>query len=382
MDTRDILLAARDLIQAKRYQDAYELLEPLDHPVAEQWKAKIRMILATQRRENRGATATTQEPTENPSDEPQLPRGKPWNPQGLSFYHLFLSVFFVGTLVGWNWRRLGRPQWTLPTIAFSILTPILMFGSVFYFADQFGLAAQIEFPYVAMVTILGLFLLNMVGVYWLVYVQNQGYKKWEKEGVSAMLNHRYTIGKETAIAVTVWLVAVGGMTFYMSHEVQLKSFSNARYSLSYPNGWDEYPLDEIDFCQKDSYYSCDLFIYDDYSAMSLLVISYPMNVAFTAEELEDWTWTNSSPVDYSNAFDRSVANDAANGHEFTYRRYRAPNYSDPSEILYFQHIYVTEDNMAVEFIVSRPYRICDTCDHYGDLQFIYRSIEFMLQADV
>ncbi|MEQ8674153.1 MAG: hypothetical protein RLP44_08970 [Aggregatilineales bacterium] len=382
MDTREILLAARDLIQAKRYQDAYELLQPLDHPVAEQWKAKIRMILAKQRREKRSTTPNAQPlPPTGTASAPKLPAGKPWNPHGLSIWHFFISVFVVGTLLGWNWRRLGRPQWIIPTIAFSIITPILMIGSILYFADQFGLASQISFPTVPMLIIVGLLFLNLEGVYWVVYIQAQGYNKWEKYGVEAMLNHRYTIGKETAIAVAIWVVCVGGLTFYLSQESQLNTFSNARYSVTYPNGWDSYTMADVEFCQQATFYSCDFFLYDNFSAMSLLVISYPLNVSYSSAELEEWAWTNSAPVDYGGAFDRSVAYDIANGHNFTYRRYRAPNHSNPSEILFFQHIYVIEDNMAVEFIVSRPYRICATCDSYDDLEFIYRSIEFVVRPD-
>ena len=45
---REQMLKARDLIQAKRYNEARVILEKIDHPKAKEWLAKIRQIQKSQ----------------------------------------------------------------------------------------------------------------------------------------------------------------------------------------------------------------------------------------------------------------------------------------------------------------------------------------------
>src|SRR5688572_24351643 len=65
------------------------------------------------------------------SESTPLPAGQPWNPLQISGLMFWITTIGAGIALGINWRRLGKPQWTLPTILLSIVILVGVLGIIF-----------------------------------------------------------------------------------------------------------------------------------------------------------------------------------------------------------------------------------------------------------
>lgn len=142
-----------------------------------------------------------------------LPDGKPWNPQRLLPLMFFLTTIAAGIAYGLNWRKLGKPQWTTPTIALSIAIPVIGLG-IGFATLSVGLEAG-NYSFLPMLPIFLAAGLNFGYVFALWYLQNGAFQKYDKTGdVTAMLNHEYNL-RNAGLIVIGAAVAMGAFGAFL-----------------------------------------------------------------------------------------------------------------------------------------------------------------------
>lgn len=116
---------------------------------------------------------------------------------------LFAVMFFATNIVsaillGINWRRLNKPQWTLPTILIPIVCVALGLGSIFLLilnADD--LNALFAVAYAPIGAAFGF----LVAV---ALMQNGAFKKWqETSDIEYVYDHEYDLQRGVLITVGV-----------------------------------------------------------------------------------------------------------------------------------------------------------------------------------
>lgn len=129
----------------------------------------------------------------------------PWEPYRIMSSFVFLTVFGAGIWLGLNWKRLEKPEWQLRTILLSIFFPLLMTG----FAIGW---VTISLPYKNMpeqlfMSVPMLAIGANFGYLWgLAHLQRGAYKKFEAEGLSALLTYEYDVDGALFIGGIVTLV--------------------------------------------------------------------------------------------------------------------------------------------------------------------------------
>jgi hypothetical protein len=147
----------------------------------------------------------------SPSQNAVLPDGKPWNPQILLAITFFLYSIVAGLAFAFNWRKFGKPQWTIPTAALAIAIPVIGFGVAagVIFVNLEDNSDQV-WPMIPLFFAAGI---NFGYIFALWYLQNAPYQNFQKTGdVAALLNHQYNF----RIAWIIVVVAGIGMAIFGS----------------------------------------------------------------------------------------------------------------------------------------------------------------------
>ncbi len=131
----------------------------------------------------------------------------PWNPSLLLASMFFLTNIVASILLGINWRRLGRPQWTMPTIAIPIGLLVLAgigFGGLIAADGSQALFVVVFAPVAALFG----FLLAVV------QMQLGSYKVWKDKGdLDAVYAYEYNMRNAafTLVGFTIVMIAVIGL---------------------------------------------------------------------------------------------------------------------------------------------------------------------------
>ncbi len=116
----------------------------------------------------------------------------PWEPYRLMSYMFFITVIGAGILLGLNWKRLGKPEWQWTTILISILLPLIMIalaiGWIIVILPHRDLPIQLVLSIPLLV-----FGINIGYLWALSRLQDGAYKKFKKDGPSALQNHVYDV---------------------------------------------------------------------------------------------------------------------------------------------------------------------------------------------
>jgi hypothetical protein len=129
----------------------------------------------------------------------------PWDP-----YKAMSSVFFVswalgGIILAFNWRRLGKPNWFIPTLLFSVLLQGAAFVFTLYWITTFR--AVTSMPKIFYYYVPALFMGIAFGFpLTLARMQDGAYKLFKKEGQSAMTNYSYKVLDGITYGVILWIV--------------------------------------------------------------------------------------------------------------------------------------------------------------------------------
>jgi hypothetical protein len=113
-----------------------------------------------------------------------------------------ITTIGVSIAMGLNWRRLGKTQWTMPTIVLGFVLPILVLVIVFAL-----LSISTDRRLVMSIAMFAAGL-NFGFVYALQSLQHGAYKKWmDTYSVDALMNYEYDFRKAGLIAGLVAIAA-------------------------------------------------------------------------------------------------------------------------------------------------------------------------------
>jgi hypothetical protein len=139
------------------------------------------------------------ENTQFPPSTPSLPAGEPWNPLTLWAVSYWITVFASGVLLGLNWKRLGKPEWTTRTIIAAIIVPLLglgyILGMLFFISNSLNNQIMLPLIMIGVGVIFGF-------VAALAYLQWGAYQKWKKHhDISGMLAHQYNFKRAAGVVI-------------------------------------------------------------------------------------------------------------------------------------------------------------------------------------
>ncbi len=129
----------------------------------------------------------------------------PWDPYKAMSSGLFISWALGGIILAFNWRRLGKPNWFIPTLLFSVLVQGSAMVFTLYWIATFRTVATM--PKIFLYYVPALFIGIAFGIpLTLARMQNGAYKRFKKEGQSALTNYSYNILDAITYGVILWIV--------------------------------------------------------------------------------------------------------------------------------------------------------------------------------
>lgn len=143
----------------------------------------------------------------------------PWDPYRAMSTALFISWALGGIILAFNWRRLGKPNWFIPTILYSILIQGSAFVINIYWIITFRTVSSM--PKIFLYYVPALFIGIAFGIpFTIARMQNGAYKEFIKEGQSAMINYSYNVLDAITYGIilmfAIFIVALLGFTLISS----------------------------------------------------------------------------------------------------------------------------------------------------------------------
>jgi hypothetical protein len=140
----------------------------------------------------------------------------PWDPYRAMGYSFFISWAIAGIILGFNWRRLGKPNWFIPTVLVSIIIQGVAFSIMILWIINFRTIPSIPTIYVLFVPSFMAGILFAVPIT-LAKMQNGAYKRYKVEGRKALSDYKYNISDEITFGVLLSLII--GIIFLVGFEL-------------------------------------------------------------------------------------------------------------------------------------------------------------------
>lgn len=279
--TKQKMLSARSLIETQQYQDAYELLLTVDHPKAQEWIERLQPKLEV-----------SEDDAYVPKKGKGVPMLKPWNPKNFYFFYIWGIIGIIANFVlSFNWKRLGRPKWVLPSLALSVGLPVFILAvtiGLLLTGTTSGVTESTPFIVLGFICAIVTF---YVFSFSLPYIQSSAYKVWEKQGNQALLEHDYNLKRvlliDTLISIVV-IMLLGGYVIYLTVPVEYESDF---IRLDYQRTWDIENHSEFEECSYE-WIQCEIILSESkYVYTGLMVQRIDIDPSYTLNE-----WMNDDVV--------------------------------------------------------------------------------------
>ena len=367
----------QELMLARRWDEAYNLLLTVDDPLGRQWLATVEDMrrkeqpLAQQTSEASGRQFNTDIEGMRRQLEPPaiLPDGFPNNPYALASWTFWLTPVVSAIGLSLNWRKLGRPGWTWPSILLSLVVMLVGVGLIL------GVIATVPlerwgWEAAALVGAgLGLILAYPYGV---ALSQLGGYRYWREErDAAAMLAHPYHFGRSILVNIaSITLGAVAGILLF-GFLLAPRSLDAEILTLQHPAYWAETQLSQVSICQNpEAEYTCRFVL--NRSDDTFLLVEYPMPELVSAAGAEQAIWQQISQNPAVELLGR--LNVSIDGREAVRRSTRV-SLEDNTEI-YVHYIYAVLDSRILEF----TYSTATGPSIPDDVQMMFNSIRFEAES--
>lgn len=114
----------------------------------------------------------------------------PWDPYRALGYSIYVSWIFSGFILGFNWRRLGKPNWFIPTALISFVIQVLAVVVMIIWIISFRTVETMPKLFLFFIPSL------MAGILFAIPLtiartQNGAYKRYKQEGRSVLADYKY-----------------------------------------------------------------------------------------------------------------------------------------------------------------------------------------------
>jgi len=135
----------------------------------------------------------------------------PWNPYRLLGLMFIITNVVSSILLGINWRRLGKPQWVMPSILAT--AGAILLGLVVFFVSLSMMPnadfAVVFFPGMTLI------LIGFGAMFTVAKMQNGAYEKWKNTSdMQYVYDHEYNFRRDALIGAGL-VVGLGIMLFIM-----------------------------------------------------------------------------------------------------------------------------------------------------------------------
>ena len=265
--------------------------------------------------------------------------GTPWNPSYISIISLFLPFLATSIGLALNWRRLGKPQWSLPTLLVGIIGTIVLVVAFVFGIPYFDLSSHLGASVFAII-----FTMPVSFFIAMIYMQSSAYKVWQQShDAEEVYTYPYQWYKAALITILLVLVMVGVINWQVIQSAP-KEFKNSQFSVTVNHTWEI--MDKEQYCT----YGCELLLADArFHYTTILFEQFPVEANMSSEELYDAVWPelleqtpNFEVVEYTE--DTTI-----DGHKAIYLEYYEAH-DDGTNQAYYGQYYVTTGDMG--FVIT------------------------------
>lgn len=266
--SRALVTLLKQLIANKEYDRARSLLMRSNHPKRDEWLAKLDQV-------------SKREQTD------KLP--KPWDPGWISGMVIVMTPVIASLSLAWNWRRMGKSGWALPTaLSYVLIIAALIASFAVMSATGNGRldSTTLNLP---MYLILLIATFNFSYPFFIGRMQAAAYKSFKERGQLAMRSHTYRWGSNILVYIGSMLLVSLAFSMYFISQSQPRTFTDGTVSLTLPARWRDQPISDVPICH-DGHLTCHVF---------LSLGSYGASQILFATVSDDLGWE--SPQVYSNS---------------------------------------------------------------------------------
>ncbi len=206
--------------------------------------------------------------------------GTPWNPSYISIISIFLPFLATSIGLALNWRRLGKPQWALPTLLVGIVGTIVLVVVFVFGIPYFDLSSHLGASVFAIV-----FSVPVSFFIAMIYVQSSAYKVWQQSyDAEEVYAYQYE-WKKAALIVVLGVLVVLGVTNWQVIQSAPKEFKNSQFNVRVKHTWEI--LDKEQYCT----YGCELLLADaKFHYTTILFEKLPLQEPMSAYQFHDAVW--------------------------------------------------------------------------------------------
>jgi hypothetical protein len=207
---------------------------------------------------------------------------------------IVMTTVVAALALSWNWRRLGKPGWALPSALGQVITIGLLIGAVALSAavSAGGPISLTPLPPIVLVTVF-VAMLNFGYPYFLWRMQAPAHKAFQEKGQRAMLAHVYPWARNFGLYLAVTALFTGGMTVLVTSRAQPREFNDGWLALTIPSGWDEVALNQVESCNgSDPNLNCRLYLTrGSFGSNQMLFATVNVSAGFaSARDFADGIW--------------------------------------------------------------------------------------------
>jgi hypothetical protein len=229
-----------------------------------------------------------------------LPAGKPRDPMRIFSMAIFISFPLASIILGLNWKRLGKPDWVVPTIMTALGIVIVLIAGLVALVS----VGNLTLPKFGVISFLGG--LNICFPLVVAYLQKPAYEKWDiYHDVSAMLTHTYDFTKPFLSGLIGVVAVMGiGVGVYWYQFIPAKADGDA-FTVEYARGkWESQNPDTIAWC-ADMPNGCAIHLVSKANnGTDIIFIEMTLDSSWTVEAAEQADWNNYLSSHPGHTFDR------------------------------------------------------------------------------
>lgn len=262
--SRALVTLLKQLIANKEYDRARSLLMRSNHPKRDEWLAKLDQVSKREQID-------------------KLPT--PWDPGWISGMVIVMTPVIASLSLAWNWRRMGKSGWALPTALSYVLIIAALIASFAVMAASGNGRLDSTTLNLPMYLILLIATFNFSYPFFMGRMQAAAYKSFKERGQLAMRSHTYRWGSNILVYIGSMLLVSLAFSMYFISQSQPRTFTDGTLSLTLPARWRDENTSAMSNCQ-DGQLTCHVLVtLGSYGSSQILIATVNGDAGWEAPEV-------------------------------------------------------------------------------------------------
>ena len=284
----------KELVRAKRYKEARQILVTMKHPKAERWLQRLDEVVPPKHPLMTAKAVVKPAVEEKPKGKPKKsdPRSPVIGAAGIAIFFLpVLTIPLMNVYLSLNWKRLGKPEWSAPALAATITAAV-----AFWFTIVLLITSPLTLGQASILVWVCLGGLNLWLYGVMLGLQSKAYKNWQAEGDEGLSQHVYPVGRNMLIWAVGIVVSIVGIFAYNAYQNAPRTFTDPTLSVIYDAKWALFDINLNPDCTSeamDNDRRCvAIFQESQYGYTAVMILEEPNNMGGSLEQVDAALWRN------------------------------------------------------------------------------------------